>query len=210
MRMQSRKGREDPEINLIPLIDVSLLLVIFFMLSSTFMQEGRLKIELPQASLAPTGKQKVDPIVVIGHAERQLPRQRSRADQLIARHAARRHPRSRGRRSRQARHRACRRAVHASVGGQRHGRARQARLRAHQHRHRRRVQPREMNSTPPVVRLHAGLSPAPGVRASASRHVHDRRGRHGAVRRHRHGDSPGSCRSSSRARSSSAIRKSSG
>jgi biopolymer transport protein ExbD len=64
MRMQSRKGREDPEINLIPLIDVSLLLVIFFMLSSTFMQEGRLKIELPQASLAPTGKQKSDPIVV--------------------------------------------------------------------------------------------------------------------------------------------------
>jgi biopolymer transport protein ExbD len=64
MRMQSRKGKEDPEINLIPLIDVSLLLVIFFMLSSTFMQESRLKIELPQASLAPTGKQKSDPIVV--------------------------------------------------------------------------------------------------------------------------------------------------
>jgi len=64
MKMQSRKRSDDPEINLIPLIDVSLLLVIFFMLSSTFMQEGRLKIELPQASLAPTGKQKVDPIVV--------------------------------------------------------------------------------------------------------------------------------------------------
>jgi len=64
MRMQTRKGKEDPEINLIPLIDVSLLLVIFFMLSSTFMQESRLKIELPQASLAPTGKQKTDPIVV--------------------------------------------------------------------------------------------------------------------------------------------------
>src|SRR5881394_2247600 len=64
MRMQTRRGKEDPEINLIPLIDVSLLLVIFFMLSSTFMQEGRLKIELPQAGLAPTGKQKSDPIVV--------------------------------------------------------------------------------------------------------------------------------------------------
>jgi len=62
--MQTRKGKEDPEINLIPLIDVSLLLVIIFMLSSTFMQESRLKIELPQASLAPTGKQKTDPIVV--------------------------------------------------------------------------------------------------------------------------------------------------
>jgi biopolymer transport protein ExbD len=64
MRLQSRRPKEDPEINLIPLIDVALLLVIFFMLSSTFMQEGRLKIELPQASLAPTGRQKADPIVV--------------------------------------------------------------------------------------------------------------------------------------------------
>ena len=64
MRLQSRKLKEDPEINLIPLIDIALLLVIFFMLSSTFMQEGRLKIELPQASIAPTGKQKADAIVV--------------------------------------------------------------------------------------------------------------------------------------------------
>ena len=64
MKMQTRRPKEDPEINLISLIDVALLLVIFFMLSSTFMQEGRLKIELPQASLTPTGKQKTDPIVV--------------------------------------------------------------------------------------------------------------------------------------------------
>jgi biopolymer transport protein ExbD len=64
MRLQSRKPKEDPEINLIALIDIALLLVIFFMLSSTFMQEGRLKIELPQASLAPTGRQKSDPLVV--------------------------------------------------------------------------------------------------------------------------------------------------
>lgn len=64
MKLQTRKPKDDPEINLIPLIDVALLLVIFFMLTSTFMQEGRLKIELPQASLAPTGKQKSDPLVV--------------------------------------------------------------------------------------------------------------------------------------------------
>lgn len=64
MRMQTRKPKDDPEINLISLIDIALLLVIFFMLSSTFMQEGRLKIELPQASLAPTGRQKSDPLVV--------------------------------------------------------------------------------------------------------------------------------------------------
>ena len=64
MRMQTRKPKDDPEINLISLIDIALLLVIFFMLTSTFMQEGRLKIELPQASLAPANKQKADPIVV--------------------------------------------------------------------------------------------------------------------------------------------------
>jgi biopolymer transport protein ExbD len=51
MRMQTRRPKEDPEINLISLIDIALLLVIFFMLSSTFMQEGRLKIELPQATV---------------------------------------------------------------------------------------------------------------------------------------------------------------
>jgi biopolymer transport protein ExbD len=64
MKLRGDKLKDDPEINLIPLIDISLLLVIFFMLTSTFMQEGRLKIELPQASLAPTGRQKSDPLVV--------------------------------------------------------------------------------------------------------------------------------------------------
>src|SRR3954462_4723154 len=64
MKMQARKPKDDPEINLISLIDIALLLVIFFMLSSSFIQEGRIKIELPQASLAPTGKQKTDPLVV--------------------------------------------------------------------------------------------------------------------------------------------------
>jgi biopolymer transport protein ExbD len=64
MKLRGDRPKDDPEINLIPLIDVSLLLVIFFMLTSTFMQEGRLKIELPQASLAPAGKQKSDPLVV--------------------------------------------------------------------------------------------------------------------------------------------------
>lgn len=41
--------REDPEISLISLIDVVLMLVIFFMLSSTFIDEGRMKVQLPAA-----------------------------------------------------------------------------------------------------------------------------------------------------------------
>jgi len=44
---------EDPEINLISLIDILLLLVIFFMLSSTFVDEGRMRIDLPSASETP-------------------------------------------------------------------------------------------------------------------------------------------------------------
>jgi biopolymer transport protein ExbD len=44
---------EDPEINLISLIDVVLMLVIFFMLSSTFVDEGRMKVQLPAATQQP-------------------------------------------------------------------------------------------------------------------------------------------------------------
>jgi biopolymer transport protein ExbD len=44
---------EDPEINLISLIDVLLILVIFFMLSSTFVDEGRLRVQLPSATEQP-------------------------------------------------------------------------------------------------------------------------------------------------------------
>ena len=49
MNFRSRRGAE-PEINLISLIDVMLMIVIFFMLSSTFSQEGRLRVRLPEAS----------------------------------------------------------------------------------------------------------------------------------------------------------------
>lgn len=42
--------REDPEVNLTPLIDVVFLLLIFFMVSTTFDREARLHIELPEAS----------------------------------------------------------------------------------------------------------------------------------------------------------------
>jgi len=41
--------RESPELNLTPLIDVVFLLLIFFMVSTTFDKEARIKVELPQA-----------------------------------------------------------------------------------------------------------------------------------------------------------------
>lgn len=56
--------REEPEINLVSLIDVVLMLVVFFMLSSTFLDEGRVRIKLPEASSAPTDRAKNDVLVV--------------------------------------------------------------------------------------------------------------------------------------------------
>jgi biopolymer transport protein ExbD len=46
----SRKHKEDLDLNLTPLIDVVFLLLIFFMVTTTFDRETQLKIELPQAS----------------------------------------------------------------------------------------------------------------------------------------------------------------
>jgi len=42
------RHRDDPEINLISMIDVLLVLLIFFMVSTTFLQEGGVRIHLPQ------------------------------------------------------------------------------------------------------------------------------------------------------------------
>ncbi len=62
MRLQARRN-EEPELNLISLVDVVLLLVIFFMLSTTFVQEAQLKIELPKAGAA-TVQRTVEPVVI--------------------------------------------------------------------------------------------------------------------------------------------------
>ncbi len=45
-----RQRREDVGINLTPLIDVVFLLLIFFMVSTTFTRETQLSIDLPEAS----------------------------------------------------------------------------------------------------------------------------------------------------------------
>jgi biopolymer transport protein ExbD len=58
------RARDEPEISLVALIDVVLMLVVFFMLSSTFLDESRVRIRLPEASSAPTNRAKTDTIVV--------------------------------------------------------------------------------------------------------------------------------------------------
>jgi biopolymer transport protein ExbD len=63
------RHREDPEINLISLIDVLLVLLIFFMVSTTFNQEGRVKVQLPQASAIPVPKSDHEALVITVTAE---------------------------------------------------------------------------------------------------------------------------------------------
>lgn len=55
---------EDPEINLVSLIDVVLMMVVFFMLSSSLVDEGRIRVHLPQARDLPSGKPPAEPLVV--------------------------------------------------------------------------------------------------------------------------------------------------
>jgi len=45
---------DEPEVNLTPLIDVVFLLLIFFMVSTTFEQQSSIHIELPEASAEAT------------------------------------------------------------------------------------------------------------------------------------------------------------
>ncbi len=63
MDLKPRKP-EEPELNMTSLIDVVLLMVIFFMVSSTFVEEGRLKVQLPEASGVPVNKPESGPLVV--------------------------------------------------------------------------------------------------------------------------------------------------
>ena len=52
MKLGARKP-EDPELNLISLVDVFLLLLVFFMISTTFLDETSIKIRLPETSETP-------------------------------------------------------------------------------------------------------------------------------------------------------------
>lgn len=59
-----RRAHEEPELNLISLVDVVLLLLIFFMISTTFVDEGRIRLQLPKAGTEPVAAQQQDPIEI--------------------------------------------------------------------------------------------------------------------------------------------------
>jgi biopolymer transport protein ExbD len=62
----NRRRPVEPEINVTSLIDVVLLLVMFFMVSTSFVQDGRLKLQLPEASNAPAEHPEDTVVVAIG------------------------------------------------------------------------------------------------------------------------------------------------
>lgn len=59
-----RRTLEDPAINLTPLIDVVFLLLIFFMVTTTFTRESRLVVDLPEAD-AELAAQTSEPVEIV-------------------------------------------------------------------------------------------------------------------------------------------------
>jgi len=63
MKLQSR-SKEAPEINLTSLIDVVLLLLVFFMVSTSFVRDAEISLRLPQAE-SPTSPVTLDEVLDI-------------------------------------------------------------------------------------------------------------------------------------------------
>lgn len=57
MNFQRGRGHDEPEINLIPLIDVLLVIIIFLMLTTTYAQFSGLEINLPTADASSKAEQ---------------------------------------------------------------------------------------------------------------------------------------------------------
>ncbi len=60
-----RRHSDEPEINLIPFIDVLLVVLIFLMLSTTFARHTALQITLPQAGSAPPKELPMEIVVAV-------------------------------------------------------------------------------------------------------------------------------------------------
>jgi biopolymer transport protein ExbD len=68
VRFQPRRT-EDPDLNMTSLIDVVLLLLIFFMVSTKFEDEGRLQIRLPEAGISPEAEPHRESVEIVVSAE---------------------------------------------------------------------------------------------------------------------------------------------
>jgi len=63
MNLQSRL-REEPEVNLTSLIDVVLLLLVFFMVSTSFVREAEISLRLPEATGEPVPSEQVEILAI--------------------------------------------------------------------------------------------------------------------------------------------------
>jgi len=68
MRIRDPRARDEPDINLVPLIDVILVLIIFFVVTTTFDARSMLRLELPQATGEPATTQ-ADALVLLVNAD---------------------------------------------------------------------------------------------------------------------------------------------
>jgi len=64
----STRPREDPEINLTSLIDVVLLLLVFFMVSTSFLKATEIRLQLPQAEAVPRVEPNIEIEIMISAA----------------------------------------------------------------------------------------------------------------------------------------------
>ncbi|MEA1888776.1 MAG: biopolymer transporter ExbD [Pseudomonadota bacterium] len=64
MKFKDPTDDDELEINLTPLIDIVFLLLIFFMVSTTFTKESQLKIQLPQAEGEKAAPQEIPKLII--------------------------------------------------------------------------------------------------------------------------------------------------
>jgi biopolymer transport protein ExbD len=64
MKLQSR-SRDEPEINVISLVDVLLVLVLFFMVSTSFLRETEISLRLPEADAASTAETPANALEIV-------------------------------------------------------------------------------------------------------------------------------------------------
>ncbi|MBS7455817.1 ExbD/TolR family protein [Coralloluteibacterium stylophorae] len=66
MRLGRDRRRGESELNLVPLIDVILVLIIFFVITTTFTSRSALQVQLPEASLSDDSAQAEALVLQIG------------------------------------------------------------------------------------------------------------------------------------------------
>lgn len=83
MNFRRRRPPEDPEINLIPFIDVLLVILIFLMLTTTYSKVSELKINLPTANAQASKSRPAEIVVLVAADGRYMVNQRMLAGRGI-------------------------------------------------------------------------------------------------------------------------------